>query len=106
MTTIYELEAQATPKPWVLTGGFTLSHRHRYVAQFDATHEPQTAAADSALTAHCRNNYMEALAALKFAQRELDLLYAHAMNTGIHEAGDPPHRYIARKIKKLEEVQE
>lgn len=61
--------------------------------------------ANCRLFAHCRNNFMEAVKGLKFAQRELDLLYAHAINTGIPEAGQPPHRAVEKLIKKLEEVE-
>lgn len=60
--------------------------------------------ANAQFLAHCHNNFMAALRGLQQAQRELDLLYAHAINTGLAEAGDPPHRQIARLIAELEEV--
>ena len=58
------------------------------------------------LIAHCTNKFDKALSELKEAQRELDMLYAHALNTGIAEAGDPPHKRVARAIKELETVED
>ncbi len=37
---------------------------------------------------------------LESAQRELDILYAFAINHGISEAGDPLHRQIKRFLAR------
>lgn len=41
-------------------------------------------------------DYGEAIRLLEQAQRELDLLYAFAINNGAHECPDPLHREIKR----------
>ena len=108
-----ELEARATPGKLEVhrcqdhlvlrTGPSRPIRDQRYVAYM--THGDM-GRDDALLLAHCRNNFGKALAALKQAQRELDPLYAHAVNTGIAEAGDPPHRQVARAIAELEDVKE
>lgn len=81
MTTIYELEKQATPGPWgaQLNGreiyphpsppGTRIAELSRRDLSPEGVHKPfgedKQAGANSKLLLHCRNNFMKALEALK-----------------------------------------
>lgn len=120
---IYELEKQATAGPFeggsicgskaLLPNGYLWAPRvirkdepaNEPVADFFSYRKDRKEwQANLRMFAHCRNNFLKALTMLKYAQHELDLLYAHAINTGICEAGDPPQQQVARAIAELEEI--
>ena len=66
--TFNELCKKASRRPWRVCNGFCLeTTRHVYIAQFDASEKPNHAAADVLLAAHCRNNFGDALDALRQA---------------------------------------
>ena len=66
--TFNELCKKASRRPWRVCDGFCLeTTRHVYIAQFDASEKPNHAAADVLLAAHCRNNFGDALDALRQA---------------------------------------
>lgn len=97
MTTIYDLDKQATPAPWtcwddvVVKGDGPLS-----VAHFSDEK-------DARLAAYYRNNFMNALDGLKVAN---SLLVAYMAfddgKTGLN--GEPLINHLKKRIKELEEM--
>ena len=91
--TFNELCKKASRRPWRVCGGFCLeTSRHVYIAQFDASETPNHAAADALLTAHCRNNFGDALEALREA---VELCYSENAQKRLQDI-----------LKKLETVGE
>ena len=72
---IYELEKQATPGPWRKSRGEfpTIVTGKHCIGHFYGTNE--SVCIDTRLAAHCRNNFMRALEALKKANRTLTMYH-------------------------------
>ena len=121
VTTIYELEKQATPGPWIpIHGKGTCFHGGNEdsvqsmtlagdgeeiwetVAELWPTAPKGTATCDAKLIAHCRNHFMEALEALKTVEAQFA---GYAMRIApADEGNDIILGDLERAIKKLEAV--
>ena len=88
MTTVYELEKQATPGPWVVDGKFFPDEKD--------------IEANQRMITHCRNHFMEALEALKEITGEIEQLSIEA-GRSVEYGGLVDRTRL--KIKKLETVE-
>lgn len=108
--TIYELEKQATPGPWY-------KHEHvpflyvgenipktqtsrSWVASFFMWGAGRRNQENARLSAHCRNNFMRALEALKVEHGALEMVKQNALSTPTCPSGCP----VCELIAELEEV--
>jgi len=107
---IYELEKQATPGPLSVThrnwGEVSDLHRIDCVAVASAFC-PDKNKADAQLLAHCRNNFMRALEALKLELVEVEAYQARKrmFDQEIEDSIDADYQRLKQLITKLETVE-
>ena len=101
---VYELEKQATPEPWPLMENAADSDMAAFVItdgmvrlMADPRH-PSEARANAKLLAHCRNNFMRALEALKVMTQIVLQEYP------LHDKRNRKARAVLDTITELEEV--